>query len=396
MRPNAGGARFLVLWAVASTMAWLGSAAPAQQAQVYAGSNDTPDPLINASFSGTTMSYGAEIGGGLTTGTATNLAFNQVRVFKSNAPGCSLVAQTHNGGNTVAIFGVTASGGLFAVPGTPVFIGLGGGGQSLAWAPDGGALYVPISIATPPSQEFSGRVVTLAVTCSAGGVINVNNVGAVALRGIDLPRDAEVIGAGIGSHLCVTGTNSNNLGCFPISPATRLPGVVAASTIAVDSARGVRIAPNGCGVAALGSANAVQGFKVDAAGILTATNTAATSTAARYGAIRADGTLAAFGGLGNELTLFSVDSSCNLAAVGSGSNGITGSLVEYMAFDAANRLYVSDSLANQIRVFAPTSAGLGAMLSLSTTNHPRVNPPSGIDAALLSSLPVELIEFGID
>jgi hypothetical protein len=216
------------------------------------------------------------------------------------------------------------------------------------------------------------------------------------LTGIDLLRDVEVIGTGIGSHICVTGTNSNNLGCFPIAPATRLPGTTADSTITVNNARGMRIAPNGCGVAAIGNAPTVQGFKVNASGILTATNTATTATLPRYGAITADGSLAAFGGLGNQFSLFSVDASCNLTLVGSNANGIAGSLVEYLAFDGNNRLFVADSLANQIRVFAPTAGSIGAALSTTTTNHATTNAPAGIDVALLSSLPVELMEYSID
>jgi len=389
-------ARLLATLAWSLATALIGSAASAQQTQVYADANDSPDRLINASFAGATMTYGTEIAGSSTTGTAATLAFNQVRVFKSNAPGCSLIAQTHNGGNTVSLYVITASGAIFQLPGSPFFIfGAGGGLQSVAWAPDGGALYVPISLATPASEEQSARMVTFTITCTVGGAITVTNSGTAVLTGIDLPRDVEVIGTGIGSHLCVTGTNSNNLGCFAIA-ATRLPVTTAASTITVANARGMRIAPNGCGVAGVGNATTVQGFKVNASGILTATNSATTATMPRYGAIAADGSLAAFGGLGNQFTLFSVDASCNLTLVGSNANGIAGSLVEYLAFDGVNRLFVSDSLANQIRVFAPTAGGIGAALSTTNTNHGTTNAPSGIDVALLTSLPVELMEYSID
>ncbi|HXU30452.1 MAG TPA: hypothetical protein VN851_07750 [Thermoanaerobaculia bacterium] len=366
----------------------IGSAASAQQTQVYAGSNDNPDPLINASFTSPTMTYGAEVANtGSTTGLATTLAFNQVRVFKSNSPGCSLVAQAHNNSNNVSIYVVNATGVLTQVPGSPFTTGAGT--QSLAWAPDGGALYVPLALAG------SQNVVTLTVSCTAGGAITVTNAGTVALTGFDLLRDAEVIGTGMGTHLCVTGTNTNNVGCVPIL-GTRLPGTTAVNTITVTNVRGMRIAGNNCGIAGSGSTTTVQGFTVSVGGMITVSNTGTAATSPRYGAISADGTLAAFGGFGTQFTVFSVNASCQLTLVGSNNNGIATTLVEYLAFDGANRLYVSDSLANQIRVFAPTSGGIGAALSTSLTNHATINAPGGIDAALLSSLPVELIDYSID
>ncbi len=378
--------------------ALLGSAASAQQAQVYAGSNDIPDPLINASFNSPTMTYGAEIANtGSTTGLTTSLAFNQVRVYKSSAPGCSLVAQSHNNSNNVSIYLVTATGVISEVTGSP--FATGAGTQSLAWAPDGGALYVPLAVAG------AANVVTFTVSCTAGGgAVTVTNAGTTALTGFNLLRDAEVVIAPVapirgavpnpGTHLCVTGTNSNNVGCFPLT--ARIPGTTAVNTIAVTNVRGMRIAGNRCGVAGVGSGNTVQGFSVGVGGVITATNTGITTTNPRYGAITADGTLAAFGGFGTQFTLFSVDPSCLLTLVGSNNNGIATTLVEYMAFDASNRLYVSDSLGNQIRVFAPTSGAIGAALSTSTTNHGTINAPGGIDAALLSALPVELMEYSID
>ncbi len=365
-----------------------GSAASAQQTQVYASSNDNPGPLINASFTSPTMTYGTEVAsGGSTTGTTTSLAFNQVRVFKSNSPGCSLVAQSNNNSNNVSIYVVNATGVITAVAGSP--FATGAGTQSLAWAPDGGALYVPLAVAG------TANVITFTVSCTAGGGSpTVTNAGTVALAGFNLLRDAEVIGAGNGTHLCVTGTNSNNVGCFPLT--ARIPGTTAVNTIAVTNVRGMRIAGNNCGVAGVGNANTVQGFTVSVGGMITATNTGATTTNPRYGAITADGTLAAFGGFGTQFTLFSVNAGCMLTLVGSNNNGITTSLVEYMAFDGSNRLFVSDSLANQIRVFAPTAGGIGAALSTSTTNHATLNAPSGIDVALLTALPVELMEYSID
>lgn len=360
----------------------------AQQAQLFAGANDSPNTLINATFVSPTMTYGTEVAsGGTTTGTTTSLAFNQVRVFKSVA-GCSLVAQTNGGSNNVSIYLLNAVGAFAPVPGSPFL--LAAGVQSLAWAPDGGALYVPLSV------SGASQVAVLSVSCTAGGGATVTNAGTVTLTGFNLLRDAEVIGSGTGSHLCVSGTNSNNVGCFAIDGGTRLPGTTAVNTIAVTNVRGMRIAVNGCGVAGVGNANTVQGFSVNAGGTVTATNTGATTTAPRYGAINASGTLAAFGGFGTQFTLFSVDASCNLTLVGSNDNGLAASLVEYVAFDGSDRLYVADALANQIRVFAPTGAGIGAAVSTSTTNHATVNAPAGIDAALLSTLPVELMRFGID
>lgn len=178
------------------------------QTQVYAGSNDSPDPLINAAFSSPTMTYGTEVAsGGTTTGLPPSLAFNQVRVFKSTAPGCSL-AQTHNNSNNVSIMVVNAIGGITAVPGSP--FATGAGTQSLAWAPDGGALYVPLAVSR------TADVVTFTVSCAAGGATRVTNAGTVALAGFNFLRDADVIGSGTGSHLCVTGTNTNSVGCVPI------------------------------------------------------------------------------------------------------------------------------------------------------------------------------------
>lgn len=365
----------------------LPAAASAQPAGVFAGANDNPNTVINASFVSPTMTYGAEVPtGGSTSGLATSLAFNQTRIFRS-VGGCSMVALTNNNSNNVSVFAVDSSGALSTVAGSP--FATGAGTQSIAWAPDGGALYVPLAV------SGASQVVTFTVTCTAPGVPTLVNAGTVSLTGFNLLRDAEVVGAGAGTHLCVSGTNSNNVGCFAIDGSTRLPGTTAVNTIAVTNVRGMRIAPNGCGVAGVGNANTVQGFSVSA-GSVTATNTAATTTNPRYGAISADGTLAAFGGFGTQFTLFTVDGACSLTTVGSNNNGIATTLVEYMAFDGANRLYVSDSLGNQIRVFAPTGAGIGAALSTSTTNHGTINAPGGIDAALLSTLPVELQQFSVD
>ncbi|MEO8460861.1 MAG: hypothetical protein ABI451_10050 [Dokdonella sp.] len=377
---NIGAALFVTLIATGATIA-------SAQTQVYAGSNDTPNPLINASFSSPTMTYGAEIANtGTTSGLTTSLAFNQVRVFKSGAPGCSLIAQTNNNSNNISIYGISASGVVAAVAGSPFTVGAGV--QSLAWAPDGGALYVPLAVAG------AANVVTFTVSCVAGGPITITNAGTVALAAFNLLRDAEVIGSGNGTHLCVSGTNSNNVGCFPLT--ARIPGTTAVNTITVTNVRGMRIAGNNCGVAGVGSANTVQGFSVNAGGTITATNTGATTTNPRYGAISANGALAAFGGFGTQFTVFSVDGACSLTLVGSNNNGIATTLVEYLAFDTNNLLYVADSLGNQIRVFAPTSGAIGAAVSTSNTNHATINAPGGIDAALLSTLPVDLMKFSVD
>lgn len=373
------------------TLAALGVAASfsqallGQNARVFAGANDNPNPLINAAFNGATMTYLTEVAsGGSTTGTTTSLAFNQVRLFKSSS-GCSLVAQTNNNSNNVSIYTVNNAGLVQAVTGSP--FATAAGTQSLAWAPDGGALYVPLAVAG------SANVITFTVSCTVpGGATTVTNAGTTALTGFNLLRDAEVVGGGVGTHLCVSGTNSNNVGCFAINAVSRLPNTTAVNTITVNNVRGMRIASNGCGVAGVGSAATVQGFSV-VAGTITATNTGVTTTNARYGAISNDGTLAAFGGFGTQFTVFTVNGSCQLTLVGSNNNGIATSLVEYMEFDTSNRLYVADSLANQIRVFAPTGGGIGAALSTSTTNHATLNAPAGIDAGLISLLPVELLKI---
>lgn len=363
--------------------------APGSQGQAlfWTGANDNPDPLINGSFNGATLTFNAEIAsGGSTTGTTTSLAFNQTRVFTSVA-GCTLVAQTHNNSNNVSIYFVNAAGATFPVAGSPFTTAAGT--QSLAWAPDGGALYVPLAVAG------ASQVITFTVSCTPGGPTTVTNAGTVALTGFNLLRDAEVVGPGVGSHLCVSGTNSNNVGCFAINSVTRLPNTTAVNTVTVTNVRGLRIAPNGCGTAGVGSALTVQALKVTA-GTVALANTGVPTTNPRYGAMSADGTLAAWGGFGTQFSLFSVNATtCDITLVTSNNNGITTSLVEYMAFDGVNRLYVADSLANQVRVFQATTSAL-TLLTTSLTNHATLNAPAGMDAALLSAVPVELQRFGIE
>jgi hypothetical protein len=81
--------------------------------------------------------------------------------------------------------------------------------------------------------------------------------------------------------------------------------------------------------------------------------------------------------------------------LGTNSLGNPAALVEYVAFDEDNRLYVADGLLNQVRVFQASFGGLGTALSTSTTSHGAPNPPGGIDAALSSTVPVRLQAFGV-
>jgi len=384
MHVRAVASRLVLRLSACTLLAALAGSAALAQTRVYAGSNDSPDVLINATFSSPTMTYGTEAtDGGATTGGQ----LNQVRVFKSTSPGCSMVAQTHSGSNNISIYVIDAAGGLHPAPGSPFATGVGT--QSLAWAPDGGALYVPLAV------SGAANVITFTLSCTAGGgAPTITNTGSVALTGFNQLRDAAVIGAGNGTHLCVTGTLSGNVGCFPLT--ARIPGTTAVNTITVPLARGLRIAPNNCGFAALGNASSVQAFTVSAGGTITATNTGTTSTLARYGAITADGSLVAVGCEGPAFTLFTMNGSCQLALVGSNVTSPP-TLDLYMAFDANNLLYVSDSDSNQIRVFAPNGAGIGAAVSTSTINHAG-SPlaPGGIDVALVPSLPVELLDLAVE
>lgn len=367
----------------------LGLAGAAQaQSLVWANSNDVANTIINGTFDGATITYGPEVPtGGGTSGLTTTLAFNQTRLFPSTT-GCAMLATTNNNTNSVSIF--TVNGGtLTAVPGSP-FV-LTAGVQSIAWAPDGGALYVPLAVGG------ASQTVTLTVACTAGNV-TVTNAGPVTLTGFNLLRDADTIGTGPGSHLCVSGTNSNNVGCFPIDPVTRLPGTTAVNTVTVTNVRGMRIhRASGCGTAGVGSAATVQAFSVNAGGTVTLTNTAAHASSVRYGSMSPDGLFAAWGSFGDDTALYNVTpGACTIAQAGVNAQGQATTLIEYNAFDQSNRLYISDSLANQIRVFAPTSGGFGAPLTTSTTNHPTTTAPGGIEAALLTSVPVELTTFHVE
>jgi hypothetical protein len=357
---------------------------------VWAGANDSPNMLIRAALEYPfPIGYGPEVPtGGTTTGSATALALNQVRVYRGRASGaCSLVAQTNDGSDNVSIYSINLFGEATPVPGSP--FAAAPGVQSLVWAPDGGALYVPLAVAG------SSQVLTYRVACTVGGPITVTNAGPVSLAGFDLLRDADVIGTGVGSHLCVSGTNNNAVGCFPIDPVTRLPGTNPVNTIPVSNARGMRIASNGCGVAAVGNANVVSSFARNG-GMLIPINTAAHPGTPRYGAVSLDGSLAAFGSFGDDVALYSIaPATCTITLIDSNSLGNPAALVEYVAFDGFNGLWVADGLVNQLRMFHATLGGLGSALSTTTTNHPNQRPPGGIDAALSSSVPVTLQTFEV-
>jgi hypothetical protein len=358
------------------------------QSLVWAGSNDATNTLINGTFTGASITYGPEIPtGGTTSGLTTTLAFNQTRLFPS-VTGCAMLATTNNLSTNVSIWTVNA-GNIVPVPGSPFLVGAGV--QSIAWAPDGGALYVPLAVATPNSQ-----VITLTVSCVAG-VVTVTNAGPVTLVGFNLLRDADTIGTGPGSHLCVSGTNTNNVGCLPIDPLTRLPGTTPVNTVTVTNVRGMRIhRGSGCGTAGVGTVGTVQGFSVSAGGTVTLTNTAAHPSPVRYGTMSPDGTFAAWGSFGDDTALYNVTpGTCAIAQAGVNAQGQATTLIEYQAINQSNQVFIADSLANQIRVFQASPTGFGAALATSTTNHPTTTAPGPIEAALAARVPVELTTFDV-
>lgn len=339
----------------------------AQDVLVLAGANDSPNALINGVLDGSTLSFRPEVlSGGTTPGQTNYLYFAQVRAHRSAVPGCSLIAQTND--NDVSIYTVDANHAITLVPGSP--FEAGPEIEALAWAPDGGALYVPI--------YDTSLVAVFAVSCSAG-VVTVTSAGTVALSGMTSAADAWVIGGGPGSHVCLAGRASNNVGCFAIDATTRLLATQPVNTVAVGSARGVRVAPNGCAILAVGNAAVSQGARIDATGTIALTNTAPTVADARYGAITADGTLAAMGSAANGFSVYAVNAACELSPVGINAGSPGNPFVEYMVFDSRNRLYVADSLANRIRVFAPTSAAIGPAIVSTLTNHATTQSPVGID-----------------
>jgi 6-phosphogluconolactonase (cycloisomerase 2 family) len=313
-----------------------------------------------------------------------------VRAFAGAAlGGCTLLAQTNTLSSSVAIYSIDATGAATPVAGSP--FPTGGVGQSLAWSRDGRALYVSRTIITAASIE------TFRVACTPGGPVTVTDAGPTTLNLFTGVRDLDVTVND--SHLCVTGAASNNAGCFAIDPVTRLPGPNAVNTIAVANSHGLRISgATGCGVLALPTTNQVSAFVVNGAGVLSLTNAAACVVPPFYGAVSPDGLFAAFGATaGNRrVCLYNLTpATCQITLAGSTADADAGG-APYVAFDRANRLYVADENANRIRVFQATAAGPGAAISTSTTNHPTSKPPVGIEAMLLSDLPVALQSFSVE
>jgi hypothetical protein len=380
-----GATRVLVLcaglWATAA-------AAGAQPAAVWAGANDTPNQLITGVFDGT-MSYLPEIPSGGASGSGAGFFEAQVRVFAGKAQGrCSLVAQTNGQSGSVAVYTVDATGAATHVAGSP--FATGGVSTTLAWARDGGALYVSTSV------SGAAIVATLRVTCTPGGPVSVTNAGPVTLTGVSSLRDMDVSASG--NHLCVTGDASNNVGCFALDPTTRLPASAAVNLVTLASTRGLRLAANGCGVVGVPTLNQVRGVFVPSTGTLGVTNSATHVAPPFHGAVSPDGSFAAYGSTGSsrQAALYTITAGSCLVTLAGTTPALPGGLAPYVAFDGANRLYLADVQANQIRVFQATAAGPGAAVSTSTTNHPTANPPIGIDAALLSAVPVELVGFGVE
>lgn len=361
-------ARWMVLLA-----AGIGPApAMAQDVLVLAGANDNPNALINGVFDGSTVAFRPEVpSGGTTPGNVNYLYFAQVRAHRSATPGCTRIAQTNDG--NVTIYAMGPGNAIAPVAGSPFTTGPDT--EALAWSPDGGALYVPL--------YGTSTVFVFTVTCN-GGVVTATAAGTVALSGVFSLVDAWVIGSGPGTHLCLAGRTSSTVGCFAIDATTRLPSTSPVNTVAVGSARGVRFALNGCGILAVGNAFVSQGVRVDTKGFLTLTSTAPNVAHARYGAISADGTLAAMGSDDNGFSVYAVDSGCGLSLVGTDQSALADPYVMYMAFDSRNRLYVADSLENRIRVFAPTSTAIGPAIASVLTYHATTSAPAGLDVVELS------------
>jgi hypothetical protein len=366
-------------------------AAHAQPAAVWAGANDAPNTLITGVFSGSAMSYLPQVpSGGNANGGPTGFLESQVRVFAGAAQGrCSLVAQVNTQSNSVAVYTIGATGAATHVPGSP--FPLASISAALAWARDGQALYVGRGFTGPATIE------TFRVSCTPGGTTTVLDAGPTTLSLITALRDMDLTGNG--SHLCVTGSTSNNAGCVAIDAVTRLPASNPVNTVAVAGPDGLRISGStGCGVFARPSTNQVSGFFVNGAGVLTVTNAAASAAPPFQGAVSPDGLFAAFGSTccTRQVSLYNLfPATCQLALAGSTAPSGSGG-APYVAFDGANRLCVADVLANQIRVFQAAAGGPGSPISTSTTNHATANPPIGIDAALLSDLPVALQSFTVE
>lgn len=364
--------------------------AGAQSAAVWAGANDSPNTLITGVFDGSLMTYLPEIPSGGISGGGPGWTESQVRVFPGKAQGrCSLLAQTNPTSNTVAIDTLAATGAATHVTGSP--FATGGISSKVAWSRDGQALYVARGV------TGAATVVTFRVSCTPGGPVSITNAGPVTLGTLTVVADLDVTASG--SHLCAAGRDSSNVACFAIDPVTRLPAATPVNTVALPSVQGLRISgANGCGVVAVRSSNLVQGFAVSGAGVLSLTNTAAHVAPPFEGAVSPDGAFAAFGtdASTRRVALYNIaPATCQIGLAGTTALS-SGLGAPYVAFDGANRLYVADVLANQIRVFQATTAGPGAAISTSTTNHATANPPIGIDAALLSTVPVELIGFRVE
>lgn len=364
-------ARSVFCWVLLAAGVTL-SPAKAQDVLVLAGANDNPNTLINGVFDGSTLTFNPEVpSGGSTPGQTNYLYYAQVRAYRSPAPGCSRIAQTNDG--SVTIYGMDAANAIAPVAGSP--FATGPDTEALAWSPDGGALYVPL--------YGTSTVFVYTVTCT-GGVVSAAAAGTVSVSGMFSLVDAWVIGEGAGSHLCLAGRSSNNVGCYAIDAATRLPSATPVNTVAVASARSVRFSSSGCGILSIGDAGLSQGVRVDAQGVLTLTNTAEAAPNARYGAISPSGRLAAMGSSGRGFSVYTIDADCGLSLVGLDFTTPAGPFVEYLAFDSRNRLYVADSLGNRIRIFAPTAAAIGPAIVSVLTNHPSSQAPAGLDVVDLA------------
>ena len=368
-----------------------GTVIDAQPAAVWAGANDAPNTLITGVFDGATMTYLPEVpSGGSSAPPGPGFVESQVRVFAGKAQGrCSLLAQTNPNSANVAIYTVASTGAATHVPGSPFPTGVSS--TTLAWARDGQALYVSRSVTGPAA------VGTFRVACVPGGPVSVTDAGPVPLGSLSGLQDLDLSGSG--SHLCATSRSSDNAACYAIDPVTRLPSSTPVNVVAATDARGLRIAAaNGCGVMGIDS-NRVRGFLVSGAGVLTFTNTVTQAfTPPFHGAVSPDGSFAAFGTVGSprRVALYTIaPATCQITLVGA-TDASTGPGAPYVAFDGANRLYVADVWTNQIRVFQATPGGPGTAISTTTTNHSTVNPPVGIDAALLAAVPVELLGFAVE
>lgn len=375
------------------SLASLWIAAPnalAQSAAVWAGANDNPNTLVTAVFDGVSMSYLPEVASGGASGGGPGWTESQVRVFAGRAQGrCSLLAQTNTSSGSVAVYTIGASGAATPVGGSP--FATGGISSTLAWARDGQALYVSRAVNGP------GAVVTFRVACTPGGAVSVTNAGTVTLGTITDLRDLDVTATG--GHLCATGRASQNVACFAVDPVTRLPAAAPANSILLPDVQGLRLSPvNTCGVLSIPSANVVRGLTVDAGGLVGITTSVSHVAPPFYGAISPDGAFAAFGADGSSrvLLLNLIPAGCQISLAGTTGASPGGGVAPYVAFDGANRLYVADTGLNQIRVFQATPAGPGTAISTSTTNHATANPPVGIDAALLSTVPVELVGYSVE